>query len=43
VVKERHAGYAKLAEIYAQHEMVKEAIELYQKAIKLSPMRHGLA
>jgi tetratricopeptide (TPR) repeat protein/HEAT repeat protein len=34
---QKHAALAKLAEIYSQHEMDQEAIDLYSRAIKLSP------
>lgn len=36
-VKPRHRAYAKLAEVYGQHEMVEQAIKLYEKAIAQSP------
>ncbi|MCA9668824.1 MAG: HEAT repeat domain-containing protein [Myxococcales bacterium] len=46
-IAKKHRAYAKLAEILGQHDLTKEAIKLYRKAIKLKkdhlPYRRSLA
>src|SRR5579871_2076464 len=40
--RDRASGMARLAEVLADHEMAGEAVELYEKAVKLNPHDHTL-
>jgi cellulose synthase operon protein C len=46
-IGKREKGMARLAEVYADHDMLLEAIDLYQKALKIAPndpmLHRGLA